>query len=174
MTLQKQSSKLQAALLRQRERLAVPFTANPVILFIPFGLMCLLLIYVSLETSPRIYSNAKPLLLNHKEESPTFTLHYTIAPAPEGLRIVSNNGDIFSLNGQQDDKGLDLFTNSLKSSIRSTINDVALANRMDEQTSFVVLTLDERLTYAHVRPVIYALASAGITRYGFEGRILKD
>ena len=32
----------------------------------------------------------------------------------------------------------------------------------------VVLAVDQRLKYAHILPIIYALAHAGISRYGFE------
>ena len=34
-----------------------------------------------------------------------------------------------------------------------------------------VLAVDERLTYAHIRPFLYTLASVGITQYGFETKI---
>lgn len=40
--------------------------------------------------------------------------------------------------------------------------------------SKVVLAVDQKTKYFHIRPIIYALAEANISKYGFETRIVKD
>lgn len=167
------SPKMASAFARVQSRLAMPFTATPAFLFIPVGFAALLLIYTALETNPRLLSTAKPIALagNEADEAP---LWYSVAPDKDGIVVTSNTGEAFQIQNEHQDAGIKKLGAHLKDRGSDSMLDVALSNRMDQRNAFVVLSVDERLTYFHVRPVIYALASAGITRYGFEGRILKD
>jgi hypothetical protein len=173
MILQKRSQKLQSAFRRQQDRLVMPFTANPAWFLLPTGLVSLLLVYVSLETNPRIYSSAKPVQLS-QEVRPSEGIWYSIAPSESGLRIVSDQGDYFDVSADSSPEELANLTAQIKIRMKSVLSDVALAKRLTNSSTFVVLSVDERLSYAHIRPMIYSLAAAGVTRYGFEGRILKN
>ncbi|MCX6125743.1 MAG: hypothetical protein NTV34_13505 [Proteobacteria bacterium] len=173
MTLINRSSKILASFTRQKARLAMPYTATPAILLIPVGFMCLLLIFVSVETNPRLFSTAKPVQLV-LEEFVGGRLWYSVAPYEQGIRIISDSGKFFDLQGEINAAALTEFSSHLKLRMQKILADVAVANRMDKSTSFVILSVDERLTYSHLRPVIYALADAGVTRYAFESRILKN
>lgn len=174
MNIPTRSPVIAASLMRQKARLSMPLTTNLGVLLLPIGLMSLLLIYVSVETNPRIFSTAKPLQLNLPAEEDNAKLWFSLAPSEQGIVIVSNSGESFDLVAKDGETDLTAFTEHLKARVMAVISDVAIANRMDAKSSFVVLSVDERLTYSHVRPVIYALAEAGITRYGFEGRVLKN
>lgn len=170
----KKSPRIALALERQSERLAVPFTVWPTYVLIPVGFMLLLSLFIPIEVNPRLFSLAKPLQLSGEEEQPS-SLWFAVAPSKAGVSISTIDGQVFEMsNDVPEEKRGEEFRAYLKGKSQSIIQASALANRLDQRSSLVVLSADERLTYYHLRPVIYALASAGITRYAFEGRILKD
>ena len=144
---------------------------NPFSYFLlPTGLVCLLLIFVSLETNQRIRTQTTPVELEGVPAK-TATLWFSVAPAEGGIFISGNNGDTFLV--ENGGNGLQAFEKHLQGQKQKVIADVALANRMDADSSMVILSLDESLTYAHIRPIIYVLGKVGISRYGFEGRVLE-
>lgn len=170
----KRSPRVALALDRQRARLTMPFTAWPTYVFIPLGFMLILSLFIPIEINPRLFSKAKPLQLSG-EEAPGVNLWFAIAPSKNGISITTLDGHLFEFNNDvpEHQRG-EKFRAYVKSAAKSVIETAALAHRLDENSSLVILSADEQLTYYHLRPVIYALASAGITRYAFEGRIVKD
>jgi hypothetical protein len=108
------------------------------------------------------------------EVQPSDGIWYSLAPTETGLRIVSDQGDRFDISADSSPEEHAKLTNQIRTRMKNVLADVALANRMMDSTTFVVLSVDERLTYSHIRPMIYSLAAAGVTRYGFEGRIVKN
>ncbi len=163
---------IELAFLRLRSRLTDLPTNAFTTLFIPVGFISLLLIFVSLEVNKRLKSQATPLVLEGDAARST-TMWYSVAPQQDGgLTIASNDGNHFAI--AQDGQGFVSFEEHLIAKKKQVLQDVMLANRMDETSSMVVLSVDESLTYAHIRPVIYALSRAGISRYGFEGRVLEQ
>lgn len=169
----KRSPRLALALERQSERLVMPFTAWPTYILIPIGIIMILSAFVPLEVNSRLFSRARPLQLSGDEAPPT-NLWFAVSPTESGISITSKDGKVFELNSAVPvDKRAEEFRSYLVERKEELIRTNVLANHIDPNTSLVVLSADERLTYFHLRPVVYALASAGITRYAFEGRIIK-
>ena len=69
-------------------------------------------------------------------------------------------------------KGYKEFTDFLGARRKRIVEDMVLSMDRDsiEAKSRTVVALDETLTYAHFKPVMLALANAGIRSYGFETR----
>jgi hypothetical protein len=151
----------------------MPFTAWPAYVLIPVGMIMILSAFVPLEINPRLFSRARPLQLAGEEAPPT-DLWFAVAPTESGVSVTSIDGKIFELNNSAPEgKRGEEFGNFLKQRKEELINNKILANEIDPDSTLVVLSADEQLTYFHLRPVVYALASAGFTRYAFEGRIIK-
>ena len=169
----KRSPRLALALERQAERLVMPFTAWPAYILIPVGMIMILSAFIPLETNQRLFSRARPLQLSGEEASPT-DLWFAVAPTDSGISITTIDGKVFELkNSEPEEKRGEEFRAYLKERKEELIKSKTLANQIDPSSTLVVLSGDERLTYVHLRPVVYALASAGVTRYAFEGRIIK-
>ena len=68
------------------------------------------------------------------------------------------------------------FTNFLKIRRDQTVEDFVLAMRKTgvQSGTMAVVAMDDRLTYAHFKPVMLALAGAGIRSYGFETSVGGD
>ena len=62
----------------------------------------------------------------------------------------------------------------LKLKVASEIDASALAKDSRGHRLMAVLAVDQRLTYGHIRPVLYALSAANITEYGFETVLVRD
>jgi hypothetical protein len=167
------SDKIARSLLRQRERLTMAWTWNATYALLPMGLISVLLIFTSLETNKRIRSSAKPINLVGIESFES-KLWFSIAPSKEGIRITTRDGDLFEIENSDQKLTSEKFEAHVRQASKKSLVDIALANRMTNHSTFVVLSVDETLTYYHVRPVVYALANAGITNYGFEGRIVSE
>lgn len=169
----KRSPRLALALERQAERLVMPFTAWPAYLLIPVGIILILSAFVPLEVNSRLFSRAHPLQLSGEEAPPT-SLWFAVAPTNSGISVTSIDGKVFELsNTAPAETRAEELRSYLLERKEDLIKSNVLANHLDPNATLVVLSADERLTYFHLRPVVYALASAGITRYAFEGRIIK-
>ena len=61
--------------------------------------------------------------------------------------------------------------------LKTRVHKEILATGMSMEANLIrikaVLAVDETLSYAHIRPVIYALGEARISKYGFETRLLN-
>lgn len=170
----KRSPRIALALDRQAHRLVMPFTAWSTYALIPVGIIVILSAFIPLEINPRLFSQAKPLQISGPEAPPT-SLWFAVAPTKEGISISTTDGKSFELkNDEREKERGEAFREYLSERKKELIKEKTLANRVDDQSTLVVLSADERLTYFHLRPVIYALASAGVTRYAFEGRIGKE
>ncbi len=53
------------------------------------------------------------------------------------------------------------------------VHATALKMQTNMTQTTAVIAVDQTLKYAHLQPIIYALAEAGISQYGFETRIIK-
>ena len=97
---------------------------------------------------------------------------------------VYQSGDLINVVTQDKNR----FTWSAKSSEKGAIKDLikylktktqheafSMALKMESSLTrtTAVIAVDQRLKYLHLKPIIFALSSANITRYGFETRIIN-
>ena len=169
----KRMPKVEDSFSRLTTRLEMGFTASPFYAFAAIGFIVLLSIFTSLEINPRVQSIGKPIEFTG-QESADAKLWISIAPQGEKIVLKGNDGRSFSwsLNGPSPIQRQD-FEVYLRSRVHEIIQDSMLSDRMDSSTVRAVISLDEKLNFNHLRPIIYALASARITHYAFEGRIVK-
>ncbi len=165
--------KARLALFRQKERLEEDRSFGISALFIPFMAVAVLTIYTGFETATRLYGVAQPLEHN-SEPSNNYDLWLSIGPQQDKLVISSINGETFSwpLAGPSKDQVLP-FNEFLKKTARHLVEGTVLKGQITADDSLVALSVDQRLTFHHIRPVIYALAAAGFSKYGFETRIVR-
>lgn len=161
------------AFARQKDRLDEDRSFKIFTLLIPFMAVAVLTIYTSFETATRLYGVAQPL----EHNSPTSD-HYgvwlSVGLRDGGIVITTINGNAFSwpLSGPSNDQ-LDHLRDFLRESGRTVVEKSVLKGQMTASDSLVALSVDQRLNFHHIRPVLYALADAGFTRYGFETRVLR-
>jgi biopolymer transport protein ExbD len=153
---------------RIRGRLEMPVEFNPAFVLIPIGFCLLLLVFTRLESDFRLLSSSVPVTID-KPEAPPPAIWFSLAPSDDKIRIVSRNGDVFFID-PNDVSAESPFPVYLKKEMNRVLTDTVLSARLEKSSGFVVLSVDQHLTYQHVRPVLYALANAGVARYGFETR----
>lgn len=64
-------------------------------------------------------------------------------------------------------------TDYLKQRTYKEAYSTALKMQTNMTQTTAVIAVDQTLKYAHLQPVIYALAQAGISQYGFETRLIR-
>ena len=100
-------------------------------------------------------------------------LWLSIATKNNQLIITSPHGDLFSWPVEgPDKKSISKFQTYLRHRAEELVKDSVRRGQIDEDRTMVALSVDQNLTYQHLRPVIYSLAQAGFSKYGFETRVI--
>jgi hypothetical protein len=68
-------------------------------------------------------------------------------------------------------KDYEVFEKYMKAWAKRHLQNVVRSGQITADTNLAAIAIDQKLTYHHVRPVIYALAAAGVSKYGFETRL---
>jgi hypothetical protein len=86
--------------------------------------------------------------------------------------IKTSSGKIFKWPAVGPSDGdYESFENHLKTWTKSHLQSTILAGQLLPSTNTAAIAVDQRLTAHHIRPVIYALAAAGVSKYGFETKL---
>ena len=121
--------------------------------------------------------------LNPRLGNPADILPFTAPPAEEGpiwlsvslinqkVIVTSDNREVFtwdawSRNVDTAKPLIDFLHNRIKNITLST----SLRKKANSSESLVILAVDQGLKYLHLKLILYALASAGISEYAFETR----
>lgn len=163
----------QPAFLRMKSRLGQESPVRTAILFIPFLLVIILSLFIGLETSTRLYSNAKPMV-HPSKPMPDHEIWLSIAVRAGRLEVSTQDGTTFSwaAAGPTQDE-YNHFQKFLGTKSHKLVSDLIRTGQIGPHQAVAALSVDQSLTYQHVRPVIYALAASGFSKYGFETRVLK-
>lgn len=163
--------KIQRAFLRQKERLQQGPAFSLTVIFLPFLAAVVLSLFVGLEASIRLQSVAEPFEYAAQPTSDR-ELWMSIGLTDNSIVIKTAAEGVFvwSAKGPSETEYLN-FENHLKSWAKKHVNDVVRSGQIVAETNTAALAIDQRLTYHHIKPVIYALASAGVSRYGFETKL---
>ena len=161
------------AFLRQAERLTRENPLHVSLLFIPFFIVTILTIYVGFQTAPRLFGVGKPLE-KISEISPDHEVWLSLAVKKEKLIITVSDGQVFSWSVEgPGDEDLEKLQFYLRQRAEEIVRDSVRRGQVDEVRGVAALSVDQGLTYHHIRPVIFALAGAGFSKYGFETRVLR-
>jgi hypothetical protein len=108
------------------------------------------------------------------EEVTDHRLWLSVSNANGKILISSNDTSSFSWSeAGPSTEQYKKFKKYLDLRVKNLVIDTVRTGQIQSETLTAALAVDQSLTYQHVRPVIYALAEAGISRYGFETRIIR-
>ncbi len=159
----------------QKERLRQTSWWFPYPAFLSFGLIVLFIGHLLLGINPR-FGNPSDVMVFDAKPGNDNSIWFTLTHKDDKLAIATGNKKVFFVplkNPSIDD--FKAFNAYLDNEIRNITLSAGLAKKITLSQSSVVLSVDQSLTYSHIRPVLYALAKSGISTYGFETKLpLKD
>lgn len=126
--------------------------------------------------NPRLSYPARPLALEAESDDAGRGIWFSMSASGENVLVTTDEQKTFEwpLDPEEalESKGYGEFVSFLRARRKKIVEDMVMAMDKDsiEAKSRAVVSLDERLTYAHFKPVMLALANAGIRSYGFETR----
>lgn len=140
----------------------------PFPLLISFGLVLLLTAHIVFGTNPRAGSPADVIPLPAKAQQDS-ALWFSVTPIDDDIVVTTGDRKVF--RWPQDVRGmkeLQPFVAFLKQRAADEITSAVLAGQVRLSQSQAVIAADQRLRFVHIRPILYALAEAGISLYAFE------
>ncbi len=148
------------------------FIAAFVVLIV--GLACSIKAFEA--TNPRLSYPAQPLALEADSDDAGRGIWFSLSAPAKNIVVTTDDQKIFEwpldpLKAIQSKSYLE-FSDYLRNRRKQVVEDLVLSMNRDgiESKSRAVIAVDEHLTYAHFKPIMLALSSAGIRSYGFETR----
>jgi len=172
--LKTRSPQVYRAMMAAKQRLRESSSWYPFPCLISFFLVLLLTAHVVLSTNPRAGHAASvlPLVADEAEDS---VIWLSVTSENGQITVADNYRQVFSWSEEvQTIQSLDAFVRHLKSRVADEIKSAALSKRIYQSQKQVIIAIDQQLKYRHFRPILYALAEAGISNYGFETVNLYD
>lgn len=149
-------------------RLREPIWWFPYPLIISFALVMLLTAHSLFGTNPRV-GNPADIIVFPSETMADSPLWMSVTPIGDEIVVTTGKRDVF--RWPQDVKDLEAlqpFIAHLKVRAAEEVEAAVLAQKVETSQTTAVIAADQRLKYLHIRPIIHALALAGISRYAFE------
>lgn len=151
-----------------KERLREVIWWYPFPLLISFSLVLLLTAHVLFGTNPRA-GNPADIIAFPATAQKDSSLWLSVTPIDKDIVVTTGDRKVF--RWRQDVRGmkeLQPLIVYLKARAASEIESAVLKGEASVAQTQAVIAADQRLKYLHVRPIIYALAAAGISQYAFE------
>ncbi len=126
--------------------------------------------------NPRLSYPASPLALEAESDDAGRGIWFSMSALGENIHVTTDEKKTFEwpLDPEEalESKGYREFREFLDARRKRIVEDMVLSMDRDsiEAKARTIVALDETLTYAHFKPVMLALANAGIRSYGFETR----
>lgn len=156
------------AILGTKDRLREPLVWLPFPALISIGIVLILTAYILSGTNPRLGHPASVITLPsapHRDGS----IWFSITPIGDEVVVTTGDRQVFRWPLDVGDlSALKPFGEYLKQVVAHEIESAALSHKAYEHQTTAVIAVDQTLKFRHIRPVLYALADAGIARYGFE------
>jgi hypothetical protein len=150
------------------ERLHEVIWWYPFPLVISFALVMILTAHVMFGTNPRA-GNPANIIAFPSDTQKDSALWLSVTPV--GKEIVVTTSDRRVFRWPQDVRGMQPLAPLvayLKERAQEEIRSAVIAGRVLKTQTQAVIAADQRLKYLHIRPIIHALAAAGISQYAFE------
>jgi len=160
------------AILNMKERLNEPLYWYPFPAMIGFALVLILGGHLLTDLNPRLGARVDviPFEATRHEDG---GIWLGIYQKNQRIHVVTADRRKFSwpieANVAQDIEPLITY---LKKRVQKEVYGTALKMEPNLTKTTAVIAVDQHLRYGHLRPIIYALAEARISRYGFETRII--
>lgn len=156
------------AMMDAKARLRHASSWFPIPALIAFFLVMLLTTHIAVSTNPRTGQPASALPLN-AEPTEDSAIWFSMVIEADELVVSDNYRKVFRWKKDVTSlEDLRPFITHLKQRAATEIKAAALSNKIGTTQKKVLIAVDQSLKYSHFRPVLYALAEAGISDYGFE------
>lgn len=156
------------AMMSAKTRLRATPSWFPIPCLISFFLVLLLTAHVALSTNPRTGQPAAvlPLAAEKGEDS---AIWFSMVIEKDKVVVIDNYRKVFKWPVNTESvEDLEPFINHLKKRVATEVESAALAERISNSQVRAIIAVDQTLRYRHFRPILFALAEAGISQYGFE------
>ena len=165
---------VQHAVQSKKDRLSSQLKLFPFPAIISIGLILIVTIYLLHGIDPRVGNPAELLTFTSQPEAEG-AIWISVSPDTESLVITTSERDVFRLpQNITKEEDVEPFKKYLEKRIRQDSARFVLSKKINPQETTVVIAADQSLKFLHIRPLLYTIASAGITRYAFETKMLVD
>lgn len=155
---------------RSQERLGRAGTWWPYPSLITFGLCALLVAQIFPSVNSSLSRQANPILLNAEDASLQNILVNVYADGDSVCVQLDNSKTVTFRYDEQLEEDTLRIKELIHGRVAQQIKSAALKRTSYRNEFTALLVVDQKLDFRHVRPVINALAYAGITDYGFQTR----
>jgi len=155
----------------KKERLRRPESWYPFPLLIPFVLEILLISHMLFGTTSRIGNPADVLSFpaNRHKIGPIW---FSVTPVNGQIVVTTEDRQIFRwAQSTNEVASIKPFRDYLVKKSQDMILASALSKQALRSKTRAVIAADQRLKFMHMKPILYALATANISQYGFETKI---
>ncbi|MFW7378253.1 MAG: hypothetical protein ACOH5I_05570 [Oligoflexus sp.] len=160
------------AILKMKERLSEPLYWYPFPAMIGFTLVLILGGHLLTDLNPRLGARVDVIPFEAPRQRDG-GIWLGVYQDGHHIHVVTSDRKKFSWDIDSNQaKDIDPLVKYLKVRVQKEIYGTAMKLEPNLTQSTAVIAVDQRLRYGHLRPVIYALAEARISRYGFETRII--
>ena len=168
----RQDSPWVLALSKMKERLDEPVQWYPFPAMIGFMLVVILGGHLLPDLNPRLGSKVDVLPLD-APRNPDGGIWLSASLQEDDLVVVTSDTKIFrGPSSKPHYSDIEPLIQYLKSKTQKESYSMALTLEAGISSTTAVLALHQNLNYGQIKPLIFALASAKISRYGFETRII--
>lgn len=156
-----------------RERLQDPLVWFPFPALIAFGLVIILRGHLFSGVNHRLGTEANVVELSAEPlRSPGIWM--SITQSGNDILIVTDDRRLFKVPlAAPNVESLAPFVSYLNQRTRANAFKTTLDLELDADRIRVVMAVDQELKYIHIRPILYALAEAKISNYGFETKMFS-
>ena len=136
-----------------------------------FGLIIILSGHILLGINPRLGNPAVALPFD-AEPLDEGAIWLSVSIANEKVTITTDDRKVFSWDqSSRESNVVDKLVEHLQERTVQITLSTSLAKEISQIESTVILSIDQKVKFLHVKPILLALAKAGISEYGFETRL---
>ena len=154
-------------ILELKENLSQASLAFILLASVSFGIGIFLFAYLSADVNSRL-GDTTNIYSMEADPADNSGVRFSLSWSNELLKISTSDRHIFNVDVKRiDSKATQDLVDYLKAQISRQLLSTTLSKRFRWHPP-VLLAVSEELKYIHLRPVLYALARAGISQYAFE------
>lgn len=164
-----------AAVAAKMDHLSEPISWFPFPALIALGLGTVFFGHLLFNFNPRITSSAEVLSFDGDVDREG-GIFLSVVASEDGVIVDTGDRRRFVIvGGSRNSEDLAQLITYMKTRTATAVSDVILSSRIDPIATTVTIAADQHLAYFHIKPILYALSQAGISRYAFETKMtLKD
>ncbi|NRA65722.1 MAG: hypothetical protein HRU19_14630 [Pseudobacteriovorax sp.] len=163
----------QTCLFRIKDRLEIPIQWYPFPAMIGFMLVMILGGHLLTDLNPRLGARVQVIPLE-SDRLPDGGIWLGVYEKDEEIHVITSDRKKFSwAQNSVDIENFEPLIRYLKLKTLEEAESTVIKMKSSAITSRAVIAVDQHLKYVHLRPILYSLAKANISRYGFETRIIN-